>query len=328
MNAKFKALALLILKLFLSGALLWVVLSRLQFQLVLDSLRAADPWLLCAWYLTFPIAHALIAIRWRQLAPTLPFSVAHKYTWIGVFWGQILPGSIAGDLAKGVALTVRSRGSHPGLAMSIIAEKLLGLAALVVVFDIACLALQFAPLANAPQVHQLALVALVLTTGLSLAVGLVGALAVRHPLSTGPLAERKFGAIRTSIVRYAREPRVVARVLALSLLVHAAYVLGTWLGFRALQIDAGFTFAAIVYPVLSILLLIPVSISGVGVRDATLVVLFQAYGLQPEAAVALSWAALAASVPNILIGAAIQLWELAQGRAANSVDKSEANAPT
>jgi hypothetical protein len=55
-----------------------------------------------------------------------------------VFFGHVLPGSIAGDVAKGVSLALKDEQARAGLAASIVAEKVMGLAALGLFFDIAC----------------------------------------------------------------------------------------------------------------------------------------------------------------------------------------------
>jgi hypothetical protein len=63
------------------------------------------------------------------------------------------------------------------------------------------------------------------------------------------------------------------------------------------------------YPLLSGLLALPVSISGVGLRDVFSAGMFTAFGLGAEPGVAFSWLLLAMAVPNALIGGAIQLGE-------------------
>src|SRR5262245_12049065 len=95
--------AKILVKLLFSATLLALVVSRVDSQVLLRTLRGADPLLVLLWYSSVPIANLLAAWRWKILAPRLSFSTAHKYTWIGVFYGQILPGSIAGDVAKGVS---------------------------------------------------------------------------------------------------------------------------------------------------------------------------------------------------------------------------------
>jgi uncharacterized membrane protein YbhN (UPF0104 family) len=94
------------------------------------------------------------------------------------------------------------------------------------------------------------------------------------------------------------------------MMIHVVNIIATYLSFRALRVDAGLLFASVVYPVVSVMLLVPISISGIGVRDATLAVLFTLFGLSAASGVALSWLALLAMIPNVLIGGAIQLVEM------------------
>ena len=53
-----------------------------------------------------------------------------------------------------------------------------------------------------------------------------------------------------------------------------------------------------------------VSISGIGVRDATLAVLFPLFGFAAASGVALSWLSLLAVIPNIVVGGGFQVLEM------------------
>ena len=88
-------------------------------------------------------------------------------------------------------------------------------------------------------------------------------------------------------------------------------MLAMFLSFRALRVDAGLLFVAIVCPVLSVMLLVPISISGIGIRDAALAVLF---GLPAASGETLSWLTLFATVPNVPIGGVIHLREVRRKR--------------
>jgi glycosyltransferase 2 family protein len=165
-----KTYAILAAKLVLSIALLALVLAKVDAASIIDVLSKADPWLVLIWYLLLPVAIALTAWRWRILAPGLSYGTAVKYTWIGVFFGHVLPGSIAGDVAKGVSLALKDAAARTGLAASIVAEKVIGLAALVLFFDIACAVVYVMYGEEAPQIRHLAVVALVLSL-----VGVIGA---------------------------------------------------------------------------------------------------------------------------------------------------------
>ena len=308
-----KAIAVLVVKLVLSFGLLWLVLAKVNVSSVLDILSKADPWLVLLWYGLVPIVVLLSAWRWEILAPGLNFKTAVKYTWIGVFFGHVLPGSIAGDVAKGVSLALKDESARAGLAASIVAEKMIGLAALGLFFDIAC-AVVYMLYGDEAQIRHLAVVALVLSL-----VGVIGAVvatlvALRSDLfatrgRSGMLGRLAEG-VGSAAKFYSTKPSLLVKAFAISMAIHVMNILATYLSFLALRVDAGILLAAVIYPVVSVMLLIPISISGIGVRDATLAVLFTIFGLSAASGVALSWLAVLAMIPNVAIGGAIQLVEM------------------
>jgi hypothetical protein len=60
--------------------------------------------------------------------------------------------------------------------------------------------------------------------------------------------------------------------------------------------------------------LIPISISGIGIRDAALAVLFVMFGLPAASGKTLSWLTLFATVPNVAIGGVIHLRKVRRKR--------------
>ena len=308
------AIAILAAKLVLSAGLLWLVLAKVNVDSVVDILSQADPWLVALWYSLVPLVILISAWRWEILAPGLTFRQAVKYTWIGVFFGHVLPGSIAGDVAKGVSLALKDSAARAGLAASIVAEKVIGLAALVLFFDAACAVVYLLYGNESAQIRHLAVIALVLSL-----VGMVGAVAftwvaLRSDLFSvrgrSSLLGRLAEGIGAAAQFYSNKPSLLGKAFLLSMAVHLVNIVAVYVSFLALKVEAGLLLAAVIYPVLSVMLLIPISISGIGVRDATLAVLFTLFGLSAASGVALSWLALLAVIPNVAIGGAIQLFEM------------------
>lgn len=301
-------------KLLLSAALVVLVLSKVQLDSVVAVLARADRWLVAFWYIFIPISIAISAWRWEILAPGLTYRTAMKYTWIGVFFGHVLPGSIAGDIAKGVSLALKDNNARAGLAASIVAEKAIGLAALLLFFDIACAIVYSMYGEQSSHIRHLAVLALLLSLASVMAAFAGMWVALRSQwFSPGPRQgriARLAQGIGAAARFYSNKPSLVGKAFAVSLIIHLVNIFATWLSFLALRIDAGLLFAAIVYSVVSIIVLIPISISGIGVRDATLALLFTLFGLDPASGVALSWLVLMAVIPNVLVGGAIQLLEM------------------
>jgi uncharacterized protein (TIRG00374 family) len=305
--------AVFIAKLLLSVGLLWLVLAKVQVGAIMDVLAKADPWLVVLWYTLFPVIMALTAWRWETLAPGVNYRVALKYTWIGVFFGHLLPGSIAGDVAKGVSLALKDTSARAGLAASIVADKFIGLAALIVLFDFACAVTYFRFGAESPQVRPLAGIAMAITLA-----GMVGATfsfaMMRRNLfmerGRPGLLGRLIEGIGTAAQFYRNKPALLVRAFLISLAIHFMNIVATYLSFRALRVDGTLLQAAVIYPIVSVMLLIPISVSGIGVRDATLAVLFTLFGLPAASGVAIAWLNLLAVIPNVMIGGTIQLIEM------------------
>jgi uncharacterized protein (TIRG00374 family) len=313
-----KTQLLLATKLVLSAGLLALVLTKVDLPSILQALVKADVWLVVAWYLLVPVVVWLSAWRWEVLAPGLSFSTALKYTWIGVFFSHVLPGAISGDIAKGVSLAFKETAARAGLAASIVADKIIGLTALLLFFDLACAVVYFMYGDAFGELRRLAVIALVLSL-----IGILGTLGVvrvagrfRSNAAGNPRSVARLALYKTvaAVSLYRDKPTILLKAFGISVAIHVVNIFALYVSLRALHVDAGVSFATVVYPVVSIMLLIPISISGIGVRDATLAVLFSLFGLPPASGVAISWLALFATVPNIIIGGTIQLFEMYRKR--------------
>jgi uncharacterized protein (TIRG00374 family) len=309
-----KTVGILVAKLLLSAALLALVLAKVDLDSVLRTLATADVAVVLAWYSLVPISISLSAWRWRMLAPGLTLGTALKYTWIGVFFGHVLPGSIAGDIAKGVSLALKDSSARAGLAASIIAEKMIGLLALLLFFDLACAVIYLLYGEASLQVRHLAALALMLSMAGAVGLAVAIPLAAQSRLFLEPRQDTAMGRLIAGVGSaarfYSNKPGILGKAFLVSMAIHMVNILGTYLSFVALHLEGGMLLASVVYPILSVMLLIPISISGIGVRDATLALLFALFGLSAASGVALSWLTLLAVIPNVAIGGSIQLIEM------------------
>ena len=70
----------------------------------------------------------------------------------------------------------------------------------------------------------------------------------------------------------------------------------------ALDINVPVTGMFIIIPLATLIMLLPVSINGVGVREATLVFFFSIYGVSAESAIAFAWIWLAMLLGQGVVG--------------------------
>ena len=99
----------------------------------------------------------------------------------------------------------------------------------------------------------------------------------------------------------------IIKVSLLTILVWSIYFFQMFLLAKSLGIDISFAYLAICSCIAGLVTLIPVSISGIGTRDITLIVLFSFLGISRESAVAVSMLILSMSVLMALIGLACWL---------------------
>jgi glycosyltransferase 2 family protein len=226
----------------------------------------------------------LSAIRWHVvLGSDFPGVVAlSRLYFIGWFFSQFLPSSVGGDAARLIGL--RQSGMPLGRAgSSIVIERLLGLAALLV-FLAAGVAV-FPGLARLTAegstlgVPTRWLVAGAVVGGIAALVGTL--LLVRN--------ERFRSLVRNTLSLWqsflgSRE-RVVSAVI-LSFLVQAGYIL-VWVAIAlGLRLDVPLAVHLFFVPAVSLAALLPVTVSGLGVREGFTVLILAPFGVAVADAVA------------------------------------------
>jgi uncharacterized protein (TIRG00374 family) len=257
----------------------------------------------------YPLLTVVKAWRWARLMRSLgmtppPLMQTMRLYMVGLFFGGATPGQ-AGDFAK--AWYLRERGESLGRALfSILLDRLfdvmiMALAALVGLV----LLLPFLP----PERRGLVEVAVIAAT-LAMVL-IIPALMARRAREWLMLvaARRAPAGLGSSLDRWrsqltALELRPVATGAVLGATIGAAALsIGrVWLLFSALAISIPALALIAAVALISILQTLPISFSGVGVRDAVLVAVLGAYGYRADEALALSALFLLLNLENIAVG--------------------------
>jgi uncharacterized membrane protein YbhN (UPF0104 family) len=248
-------------------------------------LRGLDWPLAVAACLLAGAAYPLQAWRWQKLlaAQQVPLAPArvHALFWIGNFYNSFLPGGVAGDGVRLFA-TWREFPQHKAAAAaSIVADRLLGLGALLA---LAVLALG-GQLATAGTQGELE--AILLASAGALALLAAGTALVTHTRFWDPFAVRWLGVERAAGLRAAADALAQNQS---ALLAATGLSVAVWLlDFAALWLLAGavglttdplaMTVAAAAAYVAASL---PISIGGHGVREGTLVLVLGWLGVGAE----------------------------------------------
>lgn len=85
-----------------------------------------------------------------------------------------------------------------------------------------------------------------------------------------------------------RRPLLLSAVLAISMVNQLLYVLGFWVIARGMPLSVGFPVAAFLLPITTLVMMLPFSVAGWGVREAVLAIGLGLVGIPGDAAVASS----------------------------------------
>jgi hypothetical protein len=122
----------------------------------------------------------------------------------------------------------------------------------------------------------------------------------------GKLA-RLAASVRDAVAVYRREPRLIVSSTALSALVQASSVLQVALIGAAINLDVPWPVYGVAAPMVSLLTLLPVSLNGMGVREAGMVLFLAPAGVSPGQAVTAAFLWFCTQTAAGLLGAGVYL---------------------
>lgn len=276
MGLKTNKIFLLILKLTVSSALLYIVLSKAGIEQVSSILKSMSPTAFISAILLYIFAQFISTLRWRLLLPgVLGIRKLFSLYMIGSFFNTLLPGLIGGDAVKALYLyKVTGKGSL-SLA-SVFMDRYLGFIMLMMICSIASL-FGYKYLEGSQIEWILPLVFLFFVILSLLIFGL--RLGKRIKL----LSE-----FYDYFHYYRGQKGIIGKALLISALVQLSGFLAVYILARGIGELIPFLACLIFLPLIAILTMIPISISGIGVREGAFVLFFGLIGVKPDVATALS----------------------------------------
>jgi uncharacterized membrane protein YbhN (UPF0104 family) len=252
----------------------------------------------------FALAQVLSSWRWRMLAGVAGFGGPPAryvaYYFIGMFFNLLLPTSVGGDVVRAWYLANQGDGPPAGkyLAafLSVFAERLNGVLVLVA---LACVATVCCPVALPGW-----LLACVASLGGGTVLGVASLPALRHI----PIRNAGWRRLADAAATYRRHPRVLLGVTGLSLVIQVGNMVIVGLIGGALGLPVPALYYGVLVPLVALLALLPVSLNGMGLREAGAVLLLTPLGVDATAAVTLYLVTFAVYTLASLAGAACYLF--------------------
>jgi uncharacterized protein (TIRG00374 family) len=271
------------------------------------------------------VDRALMAYRWVTLLYTLdavdrpPLAAILRVFFVSTFVGSFLP-SVGGDAVRAYSITrLRIRGGDA--VASVFMDRMLGIAALFLMALAGLtlagqLARNWVIIASLAVAGVLCLITLLLIfssrasrapQAFRTAVAALGSLSM---LSRLPAAARHAGqGLFESIQRYAAYRAELAKVLACSVAVQVIRVFQAYYLGRSLGIEAPLATYFAVLPLILLVMLLPVTVNGIGTGQAAFVWFFAQFGVPGAPAFALSVLFIALGVVGNLPGGVLYAWD-------------------
>ncbi len=282
------------------------------------------PWL--AALAIYSVAIGLNVLKWqyllRMLDVAVPYAGLFRHNLVGLFFANLPLSMIGADIARGWDLARHTEGQGAPVAVSVLVDRLVGLAAFLVA---AVLGLVYAVygLRRADLAWLLITITLVLVA-FSLAFAVLMSQRLRHLVERifiGPLARLLplYQRLSDSVQGYRTHTGALGVAFGLGLATVLATCVVNYLAAVAVGAEVPFVWVLILTPLTPIALYIPSIASGLGVNQAVFVALYHNLtGLIPQApALAMSLAMQLIIYCASLPGAA--LWWRRRERAAGQV---------
>ena len=283
----------LVLRIGLSALMLAVLIWRIPpieaDEVIPEANLRTVAWLATAVALTLA-GLVLSALRWQRVLDVLGLHAGLRrllsHYLAGQFVSNVLPTTIGGDVLR-VSRLSRDTGETPKTFASVVLERLTGWLVLPVISVVGFLVNP--PLRDLGQATQVAL-GLAFATLIALCI-LLYAVADQR---IGGRFEAKDGwrrfasAVHLGLDRMRREPGAAVNVLAVGFLYQLVLVLAAVAAAQALGVrPAGLTALLAFFPAVAIAQVLPIGISGLGVREAAFVLFLDPLGVAAQDAIAL-----------------------------------------
>lgn len=285
---------ILLLRIAISAGLVLFLYGRVDLRALLALLAGMRPLLLLAIFPLLFFNTVISALKWKWLLQTdgitVPLPTLTASYLIGTFFNMFLPSNIGGDVYRVYDVARRSRRTVHSFA-SVLADRLSGFVALVTLgVGFGILGLRLLPDRQILWIPFLAMAALALMIAALFQEHLIRWAVARTPLSRFPALRSFSFKLFESVRQYRLAPRLFGKVMTASFTFQFGVITCIYLLARALGIELPFYYFCVFVPFVSLLEALPVSIFGLGIRDASYVFFLTRFNVTDVEALSLAMA--------------------------------------
>ena len=278
--------SIIVVKLFVTLLPIYLILKNIDLNITFELIANIRlPYLVSAMAVLL-LQILVMTHRWKIVLDNLSIDLSFKNIirifWIGLFFNQILPTSIGGDAMRGHYLYQRGY-SFVKTSQGVLIDRIIGLIALVVLVIITLpLGLQLVDSDNARWGLIIILISSIFALTLLLNINTISSRFQKWNLIN------KFSSIMAVIKNNIFSLNPGFKLLLISLLVHFLSILTMIILAIGMQLELKIIGLLVIVPVVTLLMMLPISIAGWGIREGAMIIGLGFLGVGPENAFALS----------------------------------------
>ncbi len=287
---------------------MWYLLSKVDFHAIYASILAVNPFWLFLAFSSNILGKFISGYRWQVLLAAqdvrIPMKKLITSLFVGGFFNNLLPTTVGGDAVRAYDIAVYSGRTFRSNVATVIAERVAGVLALAL---LGMLALVFGYWKGADVSSYTAIIlGLLFLSMLAIITMWTRAIMPRFVQILHGLGFTRFGDELSSGFEtfqvLKRKRRALMVIFTLSLLLQLNVVLHYYLLSISMNLIISPLYFFIIIPIALVLLLFPLSINGIGLRENIYVFLLSGIGVLAPDAVALSWLAFGLLIIQGVIG--------------------------
>ena len=294
------------LKCSISVVLLYWVLRKTNLTEIFLALRSANLPFLIAALLVYFASYYIRAYRWRILlhAQKVEGSIPFLYQsyMVGIFFSNFLPSIVGGDVVRAYDILRLGMSKSSALA-TVVVDRLLGLLCLIL-FGVSALLVspQLVTHLHLPSWWLLGVAGLFLVVWLLLR---------QRRLALIRFSSKKLQHLVNRVTKafgvFGNRKEALAKAFGWSLAVQITVIFHYFLIEKALHLSIPFGTFFLIIPLATLIMMLPVSINAIGLRESAFVFLLGAYGygISSSQAIAFAWLAYGIVIIQGLLGGII-----------------------
>jgi len=283
---RIKKISFNILKILVTTLLFVLIFDKVDINSTIMMLKTIAPSFFIIALLVMIVEVLIANFRWKivlkQLGSNITFYKALRYLWIGVFFNQALPSSIGGDAVRGYYLCKNENYSLSDATIGVLLDRVMGLLGLVLLVIL-----------TIPLIFESTIT--VLTKWTILSIIFFALLAIILSLIID-LIPNKFSQLKiiNGLVKFSTKGREVLFsyygliAVILSIIIHLTFVFAAWLLAYGMGLDIPFIGMLLIVPITNLLIALPISIAGWGIREGLFITGLGYLNVSSDAALALS----------------------------------------